>query len=97
MSQRATDAYEGAREKVRAYINAPDTREIIIVSGATEGINHVAQSYGRPRFKPGDEILITEMEHHYNIVPRQLLCEQTGAVLKVVPIDEAGELNLEEL
>ena len=96
LSQRATDAYEGAREKVRAFINAADTREIIFVRGATEGINLVAQSYGRPRFKPGDEILITEMEHHSNIVPWQLLCEQTGAVLKVAPIDETGELMLEE-
>lgn len=96
LSQRATDDYEGAREKVRAFINAADSREIVFVRGATEGINLVAQSYGRTRFKPGDEILITEMEHHSNIVPWQLLCEQTGAVLKVVPIDEAGELVLEE-
>src|SRR3569832_1068472 len=96
LSQRATDAYEGAREKVRAFINAPDTREIIFVRGATEGINLVAQSYGRPRIKPGDEILITEMEHHSNIVPWPLLCEQTGAELKVAPIDETGELMLEE-
>ena len=96
LSQRATDAYEGAREKVRAFINAADTREVVFVRGATEGINLVAQSYGRPRFKPGDEILITEMEHHSNIVPWQLLCEQTGAVLKVVPINEAGELMLDE-
>src|SRR3569832_2150418 len=93
MSQRATAA---AREKVRAFSNAPDTRESFFVRGATEGINLVAQSYGRPRFKPGDEILITEMEHHSNIVPWQLLCEQTGAVLKVAPIDETGELMLEE-
>lgn len=96
LSQRATDAYEGAREKVRAFINAADSREIVFVRGATEGINLVAQSYGRTRFKPGDEILITEMEHHSNIVPWQLLCEQTGALLKVVPIDETGELVLEE-
>lgn len=96
LSQRATDAYEGAREKVRHFINAADTREIIFVRGATEGINLVAQSYGRSRFTPGDEILITEMEHHSNIVPWQLLCEQTGAVLKVVPINEAGELMLDE-
>ena len=96
LSQRATDAYEAAREKVRAFINAADTREIIFVRGATEGVNLVAQSYGRARLKPGDEILITEMEHHSNIVPWQLLCEQTGAVLKVVPIDETGELMLDE-
>src|SRR3569623_1344642 len=96
LSQRATDAYEGAREKVRAFINAADTREIVFVRGATEAINLVAQSYGRPRFKPGDENLITEMEHHTNIVPWQLLCEQTGAVLKVVPSNEAGELMRDE-
>src|SRR3569623_3442111 len=96
LSQRATDAYEGAREKVRSFINAADTREIVFLRGATEGIILVAQSYGLPRFKPGDEILITETEHHSNFVPWQLLCEQTGAVLKVVPINEAGELMLDE-
>src|SRR3569623_1690386 len=96
LSQRAPDAYEGARENERAFINAPDTRDIIFVRGATVGINLVALSYGRPRFKPGDEILITEMEHHSNFVPWQLLCEQIGAVLKVVPINEAGELMLDE-
>lgn len=96
LSQRATDAYEGAREKVRRFINAADLREIVFVRGATEGINLVAQSYGRNRFKAGDEILISAMEHHSNIVPWQMLCEQTGAVLKVAPINDAGELILEE-
>jgi len=96
LSQRATDDYEGAREKLRAFINAADTREIIFVRGATEGINLVAQSYGRPRFKAGDEILISAMEHHSNIVPWQMLCEQTGALLKVAPINDAGELVLDE-
>ncbi len=96
LSQRATDEYEGAREKVRGFINAADSREIIFTRGTTEAINLLAQSYGRPRFKPGDEILITAMEHHSNIVPWQMLCEQTGAVLKVAPIDEAGELILDE-
>lgn len=96
LSQRATDAYEGAREKVRRFINAADLREIVFVRGATEGINLVAQSYGRNRFKAGDEILISAMEHHSNIVPWQMLCEQTGAVLKVAPINDAGELILDE-
>ena len=96
LSQRATDEYEGAREKVRRFINAADSREIIFTRGTTEAINLLAQSYGRPRFKPGDEILITAMEHHSNIVPWQMLCEQTGALLKVAPIDETGELILDE-
>ncbi|MEK7322895.1 MAG: cysteine desulfurase [Pseudomonadota bacterium] len=96
LSQRATDAYEGAREKVRRFINAADLREIVFVRGATEGINLVAQSYGRNRFKAGDEILISAMEHHSNIVPWQMLCEQTGALLKVAPINDAGELILDE-
>jgi len=94
LSQRATDAYEGARDKVRRFINAASTREIVFVRGTTEAINLVAQSYGRPRLAPGDEILITWLEHHANIVPWQLLCEQTGAVLKVAPIDERGEVDL---
>ena len=96
LSERATAAYEGARDKVQRFLNAADRREIVFVRGATEAINLVAQSYARPRLKPGDEIIITEMEHHSNIVPWQMVCEQTGAVLKVVPIDEAGELLLDE-
>src|SRR5207249_9873147 len=94
-SQRATDAYEAAREKVRCFLNASSTREIVFVRGATEAINLVAQSYGRSRLQAGDEILLTEMEHHSNIVPWQLLCGQTGATLRVAPIDEAGDLRLD--
>ncbi len=78
------------------FLNAADRREIVFVRGATEGINLVAQSYARPRLAAGDEILITAMEHHSNIVPWQMLCEQTGAVLKVAPINDAGEVELEE-
>ena len=96
LSQRATEAFEAAREKVRDFINAADTKEVVFVRGTTEAINLVAQSYGCSRFKPGDEILLTEMEHHSNIVPWQLLCEQTGAVLRVAPIDDTGELRLDE-
>jgi cysteine desulfurase/selenocysteine lyase len=96
LSQAATEAYEGARERIRRYINARSTREIIYVRGTTEGINLVAQSYARPRFKAGDEILITALEHHANIVPWQMVCEQTGAVLKVAPIDRRGELVFDE-
>ncbi len=97
LSERATAKYEGAREKVRAFINAASLSEIVFVRGATEAINLVAQSYGRSNLKAGDEILITEMEHHSNIVPWQLLCEQTGAKLKVVPINDDGEISLEDV
>ena len=96
LSERATAAYEGGRDKVKEFLNAADRREIVFVRGATEAINLVAQSFARPRLKPGDEILITEMEHHSNIVPWQMVCEQTGATLKVVPINEAGELLLDD-
>jgi cysteine desulfurase/selenocysteine lyase len=96
LSQAATEAYEGARERIRRYVNARSTREIIYVRGTTEGINLVAQSYARPRFKPGDEILITALEHHANIVPWQMVCEQTGCTLKVAPIDRRGELIFDE-
>ncbi|MFO7304899.1 MAG: cysteine desulfurase [Gammaproteobacteria bacterium] len=95
LSQRATDAYEGARDIVRNFINAGDTREIIFVRGTTEAINLVAQSYARPRLGPGDEILISALEHHANIVPWQLVCEHTGAALKVIPIDRHGEIQYE--
>ncbi len=95
LSERATEAYEAAREKVRAFINAPDRREIVFVRGTTEAINLVAASYGGSVLKPGDEVLITEMEHHSNIVPWQLVCERTGAVLRVAPIDDDGNLVLE--
>jgi cysteine desulfurase/selenocysteine lyase len=97
LSQAATSAYEGARERVRRFLNARSTREIIFVRGTTEAINLVAQAYARPRFKPGDEILITALEHHANIVPWQMVCEQTGCTLKVAPIDRRGELLYEEL
>jgi cysteine desulfurase/selenocysteine lyase len=95
LSQAATEAYEGARERVRRFINAHSTREIIFVRGTTEGINLVAQSYARPRFGPGDEILITGLEHHANIVPWQMVRDQTGCTLKVVPINQRGEVELE--
>ena len=95
LSQRATDDYEAARGTIRRFINAASDQEIIFVRGATEAINLVAQSYARPRLKPGDEILISAMEHHSNIVPWQMVCEQTGALLRVVPINDAGELEVE--
>jgi cysteine desulfurase/selenocysteine lyase len=95
LSQAATEAYEGARERVRRFINAQSTREIIFVRGTTEGINLVAQSYARPRLGPGDEILITGLEHHANIVPWQMVRDQTGCTLKVVPINRQGEVELD--
>jgi cysteine desulfurase/selenocysteine lyase len=95
LSQRATDAYEGARERIARFIHAAQAREIVYVRGTTEAINLVAQSYVRPRIQPGDEILISAMEHHSNIVPWQLVCAQTGAVLKVVPIDDEGTLDID--
>ena len=96
LSERATAAYEGAREKVKNFINAESTKEIIFVRGATEAINLVAQTFGKAKIKAGDEILITAMEHHSNIVPWQMLCEETGAVLKVAPINLQGELIIEQ-
>ena len=96
LSQRATDLFEGAREKVKTFINARKIEEIIFVRGTTEAINLVAQSYGRSKLQAGDEILITAMEHHSNIVPWQIVCQQTGAVLKVAPINLAGEVLMEE-
>src|ERR1700749_4900949 len=96
LSQAATDAFEGARERVRRFINARSTREVIFVRGTTEAINVVAQSYARPRFKAGDEILVTALEHHANIVPWQMVCEQTGCTLKVAPINSKGELLFDE-
>jgi cysteine desulfurase/selenocysteine lyase len=95
LSVRSTDKFESARSKVKDFINAASEKEIIFVRGATEAINLVAQSYGRANIQAGEEILITAMEHHSNIVPWQLLCEQTGAVLKVVPISLKGELIYE--
>lgn len=95
LSQHATEAFEAAREKVRQFLNARETREIVFVRGATEAINLVAQSYGRSFLSVGDEIIITHMEHHSNIVPWQLLREAKGVMLKVAPIDDSGELDLE--
>lgn len=95
LSQHATDLYEAARRTVQAFINAAAADEIVFTRGTTETINLVANSWGRAHLKAGDEILITTMEHHSNIVPWQLLCESTGAVLKVVPVTDAGELELE--
>jgi cysteine desulfurase / selenocysteine lyase len=96
LSEKATQAYESVRDQVQQYIHARDRREIIFVRGTTDAINLVAQSYIRPILKPGDEILISHMEHHSNIVPWQLVCEQTGAVLRVAPITDSGELILED-
>lgn len=96
LSERATAGYEGARGKAREFLNARSTKEIIFVRGTTEGINLVASSWGRANLCAGDEVLITEMEHHSNIVPWQLLCQQLGAKLKVVPITDDGELVWEK-
>ncbi|MDJ0851337.1 MAG: cysteine desulfurase [Myxococcota bacterium] len=96
LSMRATAAFEAAREKVRAFLGAPEAREIVFVRGATEAINLVASTFGRTHVSEGDEILITHMEHHANIVPWQMLCEQTGAVLRVAPIDDRGALLVDE-
>jgi len=96
LSERATAAYEGAREKVRAFVNAASVHEIIFTRNATESINLVARAWGDANVRQGDEILISGMEHHSNIVPWQLLCERTGATLKVIPIDDRGDLVMEE-
>lgn len=96
LSQKATDAYEKSRKTIQEFINAESNKEVIFVRGATEGINLVAQTWGRSKLKAGDEIIISEIEHHSNIVPWQILCEQTGAVLKVIPINDDGELILSE-
>jgi len=96
LSELATAAYEGAREKVRAFLGAASTREVVFVRGCTEGINLVAGSFGRQHVGHGDEVLITGLEHHSNIVPWQMLCEQQGARLVVVPIDDHGDVPLEE-
>jgi cysteine desulfurase / selenocysteine lyase len=97
LSVEASEAYEKARERAREFINAADTREIVFVRGTTEGINLVAQTYGRARVSRGDEVVISTLEHHSNIVPWQLLCEEKGAKLRVAPIDERGEIRLDEL
>ena len=95
LSERATKAYEGTRAKVARFINAQDAKSIVLTSGTTDGINLVAQSYGRMVLRPGDEIVLSWLEHHSNIVPWQILCEQTGAALRVAPINERGEIELE--
>src|SRR5438477_7418652 len=96
LSEHATEEYERARKKVQSFLNAADASEIIFVRGATEAINLVAQTYGRTNVHAGDEVLITAMEHHSNIVPWQILCEEKGAKLQVAPINDDGELLLDE-
>ncbi len=96
LSQLASQEYEDARNKIRKFINAADVQEVIFTSGTTEGINLVALSYGRRFIKEGDEIIISAMEHHANIVPWQMLCEQTGACLRVIPMNDDGELLMDE-
>jgi cysteine desulfurase/selenocysteine lyase len=97
LSVRATEAYEAAREKVQRFVNAAHAHEIVFVRGTTEAINLVAQTFGRTRVRAGDEIVVTVMEHHSNIVPWQMLCEQQGAALRVVPMDDDGTLRIDEL
>jgi len=96
LSERATRAYEDVRVKVQRFINAADAREIVFVRGTTEAVNLVAQTYGRKNLEAGDEILITAMEHHSNIVPWQILCEEKGAALRVAPVNDRGELIFKE-
>jgi cysteine desulfurase / selenocysteine lyase len=96
LSEKATQAYEDARVRVQRFLNAAEAREIVFVRGATEGINLVAASYGRTWIGKGDEVIISTIEHHSNIVPWQLLCEERGALLRVIPVDDAGELLLDE-
>ena len=96
LSEEATKAYDASRLKVQAFLNARACSEIIFTRNSTESINLVAQSFGRKNVGPGDEILITHMEHHSNIVPWQLLCEQSNARLRVAPIDDRGQLRLDE-
>ena len=95
LSARATGDFEAARDEIVRFVNAPDRRSVIFVRGTTEAINLVAHGYARPRLREGDEILVSHMEHHSNIVPWQILCEESGARLKVIPISDAGELDLE--
>ena len=94
LSQLATQAYEDAREIVRAYINAEHAHEVLLTSGTTESINLVASSWGRKYLEPGDEVIISTMEHHSNIVPWQLVCEERQAQLKILPITQSGELDM---
>ncbi|MBN2309687.1 MAG: cysteine desulfurase [Candidatus Hydrogenedentes bacterium] len=96
LSQAATDAYERAREAVRRFVNAQLTGEIVFTRGTTESINLIAQTFGRTRIGPGDEVLVSEMEHHSNIVPWQMLCQERGARVRPIPVTDAGEISLEE-
>jgi len=96
LAARATDAYEAARDKVRRFLNAPSDEEVVFVRGTTEGINLVAQSWGIANLDRGDEVLITWLEHHANIVPWQQVCARTGAVLRVAPVDDTGQVVLSE-
>ncbi len=96
LAARSTDAYEGAREKVRRFLNASSTSEIVFLRGTTEAVNLVAQSYGRRHVRDGDEIVVTALEHHANIVPWQMLCAEVGARLRVAPVDDRGDVILEE-
>ncbi len=96
LSARATDAFEAARARVRAFFNAASPREVVFTRNATEGINLVAHAFVKPQLRPGDEVLISAMEHHSNIVPWQIVCEEAGARLRVAPIDDAGDLPLDE-
>src|SRR5256714_12102412 len=96
LSMKATTAYEGAREKAKRFINAREAKECIFVRGATEGINLVMHGYGRKFVGAGDEIIISAMEHHSNIVPWQMLCEEKGAKLRVIPMNDSGELLMDE-
>ncbi len=97
LSEESTAAFERTRETVTRFVNAPSSRSIVFTKGTTESINLVAASWGRSNLRPGDEVLISAMEHHANIVPWQLVCEQTGARIRVLPMNEAGELLLDEL
>ncbi|MDR1560379.1 MAG: aminotransferase class V-fold PLP-dependent enzyme, partial [Clostridiales bacterium] len=94
LAARSTDAFEGARDKIAAFIGAPSADDIIFVRGTTEGLNLIAQSYVNPLLRPGDEIVLTILEHHANIVPWQLIAEETGAILRVAPVDETGQVIL---
>jgi cysteine desulfurase/selenocysteine lyase len=95
LSQRATDSYEGAREKIRDFLGASSVKEIILLSGNTEALNLVSHSFGASNIKAGDEVLISGMEHHSNIVPWQMVCEARGATLKVVPVDDDGDMDMD--
>ncbi len=96
LSDMSSEAYEAAREKVRSFINAGKKEEVVFTSGTTGSINGIAFSFGERYIKSGDEIIISHLEHHANIVPWQMMCERKGAVLKVIPIDDTGNIILEE-